>query len=158
MEHTTVPQMLCVLSVATVERPGPMTPRSSPAQFVLLISHSIQNVMQCKELFYYSVAYAVCQDSMPAEAFPCADFVQKPAPARLPEIRRFRKTGRRSLRRCPLIKSANGRAPPAAGNRQKNIDKKSRFGYDKQDMYQDTGQLHEERDGTSSWNTAFKPF
>ena len=35
--------------------------KSSPAQFVLLISHSIQNVMQCKELFDYNVAYVVCQ-------------------------------------------------------------------------------------------------
>ena len=34
---------------------------SSPAQFVLLISHSIQNVMQCKELFNYNVVYAACQ-------------------------------------------------------------------------------------------------
>ena len=39
----------------------PHAQKSSPAQFVLLISHSIQNVMQCKELFNYSVVYAPCQ-------------------------------------------------------------------------------------------------
>lgn len=39
----------------------PHDPKSSPAQFVLLISHSIQNVMQCKEFFNYSVVYASCQ-------------------------------------------------------------------------------------------------
>ena len=35
--------------------------KSLPAQFVLLISHSIQNVIQCNELFYYNVAYVVSQ-------------------------------------------------------------------------------------------------
>lgn len=41
--------------------PRPRASRASPAQFVLLISHSIQNVMQCKEFFYCTSAYALCQ-------------------------------------------------------------------------------------------------
>ena len=49
MEHTTVPQ-ICrnILLPLDAARPHDLD-GSSPAQFVLLISHSRKNVMQCKE-------------------------------------------------------------------------------------------------------------
>lgn len=34
------------------KQPGPTPSPASPAQFVLLIAHSVKNVMQCKEILY----------------------------------------------------------------------------------------------------------
>lgn len=38
-----------------------MNQGSSPAQFVLLNSHSVKNIMQCKEYLFYIISYASCQ-------------------------------------------------------------------------------------------------